>query len=130
MHDHVHALREHFGPELSKLRKKDWWEFETYLVYWLAALFVLVEGFNKLKLRDARVQALLKEPVGHLKELRHETYHFAAEQSPGGTKIIAQLNWAEDLHEALGAHIAEVIDEMAKIERSRKRKKKKKSAGR
>jgi hypothetical protein len=31
-------------------------QFEMFLFYWLSALFVLVEGFKKLKLKDDRVQ--------------------------------------------------------------------------
>ena len=38
---------------------------------------MVVEGFNKLKLKDSRVQKLFKEQLGYLKQLRRATYHFS-----------------------------------------------------
>jgi hypothetical protein len=61
MRDTAHSMVEQHEPGLKTLSKDDWWEFETFLFYWLSALFVLVEGFNKLKLKDTRIQKLFKE---------------------------------------------------------------------
>jgi hypothetical protein len=44
-----------------------------FLFYSLSAQFVLVEGFKKLKLKDARVQKPFKAHIGHLKMVRHRT---------------------------------------------------------
>jgi hypothetical protein len=72
MHDLLHALMEAYDDDLRAIDKDGHsWEFLTYLDYWLSALFVVVEGFNKLKLKDARVQRLFSPHVSQLKELRH-----------------------------------------------------------
>jgi hypothetical protein len=78
MRDTVHSMVEQHEPGLKTLSKDDWWAFEMFLSYWLSALFVLVEGFNK-KLTDTRVQKLFKEHVRHLKMVRHATYHLVLE---------------------------------------------------
>ena len=92
-------------------------ELETYLVFWLSGLFVVVEGFNKLKLKDARVQKLFNEHVSELKQMRHETYHFTLERAEG-VKIIRNINWAEELHVAIGEFIGEYAWERAQAEHS------------
>jgi hypothetical protein len=61
MRDTVHSMVEQHEPGLKTPPKDDWCEFETFLFYWLSALFVLVEGFNKLKLTDTGVQKLFKD---------------------------------------------------------------------
>jgi hypothetical protein len=82
---------------------------QTYLSFWMAALFVAVEGFNKLKLKDAHVQKLFREHLNDLKQLRHETYHFNVSREKGG-KAIKAINWAEELHVALGLFIEQHVD--------------------
>jgi hypothetical protein len=116
MRDIVHTVVEE-TDDLKNLPKESWWEFETFLFYWLSALFVLVEGFNKLKLKDARVQKLFKAHVGHLKMVRHATYHFVLEEGPSPREMLSQLNWAEELHDALGEHIKDVVRRKAQVER-------------
>ena len=51
-----------------------------FLFYSASPQFVLVEGFKKLKLKDARVQKPSKAHIGHLKMVRHATYHFVHEE--------------------------------------------------
>ena len=80
MHDLLHALMEAYDDDLRAIDKDGHsWEFLTYLDYWLSALFVVVEGFNKLKLKDARVQRLFSPHVSQLKELRRSV----ATRGPG-----------------------------------------------
>ena len=90
MRDTVHSMVEQHEPGLKTLSKDDWYEFETFLFYWLSALFVLVEGFNKLKLKDTRVQKLFKEHVRHLKMVRHATHHFVLEEGPSHIEMLGQ----------------------------------------
>ena len=116
MRDIVHSMVEQRGPGLKGLSKDNWWEFETFLFYWLSALFVLVEGFNKLKLKDTRVKKLFKEHIRHLKMVRHSTYHFVLEEGPSHIEMIRQLNWAEQLHNAIADHVKEVIRRKAHVE--------------
>jgi hypothetical protein len=122
MRDLVHWIVEESG-DLKNLPKENWWELETFLVHWLSGLFVVVEGFNKLKLKDPHVQRLFKEHLNHLKRLRHETYHFTIERSPSGGEIIKQLNWAEELHDAISEFIREVIVRKSHAERFLERRK-------
>jgi hypothetical protein len=77
MHGHVHEVRKLYRYKLERVMKDGAWaQFETYVAFWLSALFVVVEGFNKLKIKEPRVQKLFKEHLNNLKWLRHETYHF------------------------------------------------------
>jgi hypothetical protein len=119
MRDHVHTLVEGYKPHLNGLNKDNWWEFEAYLVNWIAGLFVLVEGFNRLKLRDARVQRLFNAHIGRLKAARHETYHFVVERLPFDETVFRHegLNWAEQLHDAIGDHIKEIVMRRANVDR-------------
>jgi hypothetical protein len=113
MHDLLHSLRDMHDGDLEAISKAHRWEFLTYMYYWLSALFVVVEGFNKLKLKDRQVQQLFKEHVNDLKQLRHETYHFVVTKSPllaTISSISALLNWAEELHDAIGTHIREYVE--------------------
>jgi len=73
MRERVHGLVAQYEPNLSGLKKDNWWEIEAYLVHWLAALFVLVEGFSKLKIRAAHVRKLFNAHLRLLKGMRHET---------------------------------------------------------
>ena len=93
MHELLHTLRDMYEPKFEQLYKDGHgWEFNTYLSYWLSGLFVVVEGFNKLKLKDARVQRLFNAHLSDLKQVRHSTYHFASKRAP----LIRELNWAEE----------------------------------
>ena len=115
MREFVHFIAEESEPNLMNLKKDDWWEFETYLHYWLSALFVLVEAFNKLRIKDAVVRRLFKDNVGQLKLLRHETYHFSPSRPPA--RLLDQLNWAEQLHNAIHAHVRTIVVRRAQVAR-------------
>ena len=128
MHDYLHAMKEECGGNLQTIYDEgNWWELNTYLSYWLSALFVVVEGFNKLKLKDARVQKCFKGHLRHLKAMRHETYHFVASIDTNATKVIRELNWAEELHEAMGDFLQKYAltkaDEEKRAKKALKRKK-------
>jgi len=116
MHKAVHAIRDHYEGDLKRLQADGmWWHLETYLSFWLAALFVVVEGFNKLKMKDPRVQRLFKENLGHLKMVRHDTYHFIVKKR----SRLPEMDWAEELHAAVAAF----IDEHERHRASKKKKK-------
>lgn len=75
---------------------------------------MVVEGFNKLKLKDRHVQKLFEKRLSYLKQIRHDTYHFTVNEAPLQPGL---LNWAEELHEAIGAHVHERIQRKAHVER-------------
>jgi hypothetical protein len=109
-------MRRHFNDFINShggirkaVAKGNGLRLETYLSFWMAALFVAVEGFNKLKLKDARVRKLFKEHLNDLKQLRHETYHFTISREKG-RKAIHAINWVEELHVALGLFIERHVD--------------------
>jgi hypothetical protein len=124
MHDLLHwMIEEHDGSIDAIYDGGEGWDFETFMAYWLSGLFVVVEGFNKLKLRDARVQKLFNSHIGDLKKFRHETYHFALATGPSGDAVIQQLNWAEELHEAIGDYLREQFPRKpGKVRRALKKK--------
>jgi hypothetical protein len=129
MHGHVWEMRERF-PNLEMKEMDDRWTFETYLLHWLAALFVLVEGFNKLGLRDREVQRLFNEHLGLLKQLRHQIYHFVPERGDVPEMLRHdRLNWAEELHDAIGVHVGELLNRKANIERFMEKRAKLKPVG-
>jgi hypothetical protein len=130
MHELLHKMREMYQDDIEQIRKEGHdWEFLAYLCFWLSALFVVVEGFNKLKLKNARVQRLFNAHLEHLKQMRHETYHFSVEKKPLSSEVIRALNWAEELHEAIGDHICEIVNRKAQVERITEKRLKAKRVG-
>jgi hypothetical protein len=135
LHELLHTLRDLYDGDLDAMVKDGhWWEFETYLAYWLSALFVVVEGVNNSKIQDRNVTRLFNAHIGHLKDLRHETYHFVpvpgAASVPSMTPVIGALNWAEELHEAIGEHLRKHLERKAMVERFMEFRKTKKSPAR
>lgn len=52
-------------------------ETELYMSYWYAGLYVVIEGWRKLKLSDPAINDLLKSPnVDLLKKYRHYVFHY------------------------------------------------------
>jgi hypothetical protein len=125
MRDLMHVLIDKHGGIQKVIDADADWELEAYLSYWLAGLFVVIEGFNKLRLRDARVQKLFREHLNDLKQLRHETYHFTISRAKG-SKAVRAINWAEELHEATRQFIGEHIRDKVRLEHLRELRAKKK----
>lgn len=115
MHGHVHDLRNLHGS-LDKIREAgDWLEFTTYLDYWLSSLFVVVEGFEDLRLRDPVLEPMIAAHRDSLKLYRNATLHFQRKPDKhlqfhhGET---SRLNWAEDLHEAFSAYFERHLESL------------------
>ena len=122
MHEHLHTLKGAFEPNLSKIERDAWWEFRTYLDYWLSGLFVFVEGFNKLKIEDSKVERLFNENIRTLKRIRHDADHFTVDRAaPSGAPEFRfdhnQMNCAEELPEAFRVHLSKITDERAEAEK-------------
>lgn len=89
--------------------------YYMFLDYWHAALWVVVEGYNKLGLKDKRVARILSNPLTpKLKDYRDGTYHFKPQYFDVQTSSLRRasnaLRWVNDLHEAF--HY--VLDEKAR----------------
>ena len=55
-------------------------DYGVFMLYWCAALYVVIEGFRKLKRRDEKIEELLRSPnVDALRLLRNATFHFQNE---------------------------------------------------
>jgi hypothetical protein len=116
MHHNMHIVMHFYDNDLQALRRSDgFWEFKTYLDYWLAGLYVVFEGMNKLKLRDEGIKRLHNPNIGLLKKFRDGTYHLSRKTEP------VSMDWAEELHEALGDFLRERIEEVAALERHLKK---------
>lgn len=130
MHHLLHELLDGHNRGVQKVIDAGYeLELETFLSFWLSGLFVVVEGFNRLKIKDPRVQRLFLAHVSDLKELRHETYHFTVSRLKG-SKVISNLNWAEELHAAIGEFIEEHVTRRAHAERLLELRSKKRSKAR
>jgi len=83
----------------------------TYSSYWLSSLYVIIEGWKELSLKDRRINLLLnnKRHIQKLKRYRNGTFHFQKTYFDNRftdffnekSKII---NWAKNLHYAFGAY--------------------------
>jgi hypothetical protein len=82
MRDLMHVLIDKHGGIQKVIDADADWELEAYLSYWLAGLFVVVEGFNKLRLRDARVQKAVQRTFERPKAIATRDvslHHFSRE---------------------------------------------------
>jgi hypothetical protein len=71
MHRVVHEM---IKRHRSRIPRKAWWEFETRFTFWLAALFVVVEALNKLKIADKEIERLkfLCNAVANTYNIEHD----------------------------------------------------------
>jgi hypothetical protein len=52
-------------------------EYNLYISYWFGGLYVVTEGWTELKLKDRRIDSLLKSPnVNLLRRYRNGVFHF------------------------------------------------------
>lgn len=80
MQDHYEKVGQRFSPTPSFFENEAANEAFMYLSYWYAGLYVVCEGWQKLKLVDREIDALLKSPhMDVLKRFRHGVYHYQAD---------------------------------------------------
>jgi hypothetical protein len=59
-------------------------DYGVFMFYWYSGLYVVIEGYQELKLHGEKIDALLQSPnVDLLKRLRHGTFHFQNNLSVG-----------------------------------------------
>lgn len=70
-------MRVHFAALLpTTTSAEDHWA-HPYTAFWYAGMFVVIEGWCTLGLKDARIDEMLKsENVQHLRRFRNGTFHF------------------------------------------------------
>lgn len=97
-----------FGQDWSRhVATSEVFDVWMYLDYWLAGLRAVVEGYNKLALSYPPVDALLKsDHLPKLNDYRHGVAHFRETFfDPNQHRLAAEeggIEWARDLHDALG----------------------------
>jgi hypothetical protein len=77
----------------------------TFMLYWLASLFVVAEGWKSLKIGEPTIDRIIDAHWDSLRRFRNAVFHF----QPHDRKQIeffdlAKFNWAEELHSVLRAH--------------------------
>jgi hypothetical protein len=79
MQDHYEKAGQRFSPTPSFFENEAANEAFMYLSYWYAGLYVVCEGWQKLKLVDPEIDALLNSPhLDVLRRFRHGVYHYQA----------------------------------------------------
>lgn len=108
----VEILKSVYGPTEWMKDKPNPLHFEArmYLDYWWAALYVVVEAYEKLDLYDAATEKLLKSPLrSKLNRHRAGTYHFREKYFDLDVLELATTGggaqWATALDTALGAYL-------------------------
>jgi hypothetical protein len=87
-----------------------------FMNQWYGALFVVVEGWRELKLKDKEIDGLLKDKkVELLKRYRNGVYHFQAKYFNERLSNFAaekdSVPWVRQLNSAFGRYFLEVLDE-------------------
>jgi hypothetical protein len=95
-------------PDSDPITKVMMWHVDDYgvfMFYWYSGLYVVVEGFRELQLKDDRIEALLQSPnTEALRLMRNATFHFQKEFfSPKMTHFMKSpdsVPWVRSLTEA------------------------------
>lgn len=83
--------------------------------YWYAGLYVVAEGWKKLKLSDTQINRLLDSPnLELLRRYRNGTFHFQSEYNDqrfidlinNGENIVT---WVRELNQQVGRYFLEVL---------------------
>jgi len=81
----------------------------VYMTYFYSALYLIIEGWNELKMSDEKVDALIASPhTDKLRLFRNATFHYQKEPiSPKllqflGTKEEATEKWIAELYSEFG----------------------------
>ena len=101
MHHHVTRLKPHFFSD-ERTRERIGQEFIAFTHYWLASLYVVVEGWKELQLRHPEIDRLIVEHEESLRRFRNAVYHFQLQDQKHRQFFeVAKFNWAEQLHSLL-----------------------------
>ncbi len=117
-------MKGHFEAHLRErgavdLDSEAGFDLALYMSYWYASLYVVVEGWQQLKLQETDVDRLLTSPhVDLLKRCRHGVFHYQlAMWDARFTDFIyegeASSQWVRQVHLALGTWLQRRVGEMA-----------------
>ena len=86
-----------------------------FMSYWYAALYVVVEGYQELRLSDPEIDRLIRSPhVELLRRYRNGVFHYQKkyfdEQFSGFMGPPETVEWVRSLSSELGRYFHEQID--------------------
>ena len=107
MREHMDAVLTKSTPTGAFYKEPDFQMF-MYMSYWYAGLYVVIEGWRRLNLRDPSIDALLVSPNVHLlKRYRHAVYHFQKDylddRFVGFWSERETVRWVRSVNRAFGA---------------------------
>ena len=84
----------------------------THLTYWLASLYVVVEGWRELNLTDERIDNLLRsDNVERIRRVRNGVFHFQPDyfdkRFVEPFKHAGISEWADSLNQEFGRYFAD-----------------------
>jgi hypothetical protein len=88
-------------------------ESRLYMSYWYGGLYVVIEGWNELKLSDTIIDELLNSPnVEFLKRYRNGVFHFQRDYNDKRflefmTQGTDEVTWVRSLNEQFGRYFLE-----------------------
>lgn len=116
----ANRMRLHFDekvPVVSKqlIKEPGWMTYEfieanLYMSYWYGGLYVVIEGWQQLRLSDPTIDELLASPnIRLLKEYRNGVFHFQKAYFDKRftnfmTKGENAVDWVRDLNRAFGGY--------------------------
>ena len=119
-------MREHFDEKLRQhprnKKEKNGLEIETilYMSYWYGGLYVVIEGWKELSLKDELIDELLRSKnVELLKRYRNATFHYQEEYwSKKFTDFMDSgrncVKWIRKLNSEFGRYFLAEIDKVNK----------------
>lgn len=119
MREHFHQTLEAQGqpPESESAVYRQWLIRPfAFFCYWFASLYVVIEGWKELGLRDDKIDALLNSDyINLLRRLRNGVFHFQRDYFDRRFLDYTKAgdpatNWADDLHNEFSRYFLEWFD--------------------
>lgn len=114
MRDHFRQVVEAQGPPPESDALFHWLIGPfLYFCYWFATLYVIIEGWKELGLKDDKIDALLgSDYVDLLRRFRNGVFHFQRDYfDPRFTNYVKAgdpaTNWADELHDEFSRYFLE-----------------------
>lgn len=107
----ANRMRTHFDKTLENKSNKSKHIFEIesrmYMELWYGLLYVVIEGWEELKLHDSKIDPLLSSNNKHLlKGVRHSVFHYQKEYNEKRfnkfCKESTTVEWVRTLNQELG----------------------------
>jgi hypothetical protein len=104
MHQQINSLKAEFFANDEQHSQADQEIFISFMLYWLASLFVVIEGWKSLKIGEPQIDKMIDEHWDSLRLFRNAVFHF----QPHDRKRIQffdveKFNWANEMHARLRA---------------------------